>query len=162
MKNKFFLLSLLLLCSTILSAETINGTCGTNLTWTLNTTDRTLTISGTGAMDNWTEGSTPWNAYLWAIGTVVIDSGTTSIGDYAFMGCNNLASVSISNGVTRIGNHAFHGILRTPDFRETSQHPKVYLVAVCFRSMRDRRLCPQEQHESGYSVSHFRFHRFRL
>ena len=35
------------------SAETVSGTCGTNLTWQYDTSTYTLTISGTGAMNDY-------------------------------------------------------------------------------------------------------------
>ena len=38
---------------------------------------------------------------------VVITSGT-SIGDYAFSGCNSLTSITMDNGVTSIGGYAFY------------------------------------------------------
>lgn len=41
------------------------------------------------------------------IENVSIETGVTSIGDYAFFWCNRIASVSIPNSVRLIGNHAF-------------------------------------------------------
>jgi hypothetical protein len=40
-------------------------------------------------------------------GDVVIPSGVTSIGNYAFRDCTSLISVVIPAGVTRIGNSAW-------------------------------------------------------
>ena len=82
------------------------GTCGTNLTWTLD--GGTLTISGTGAMadyDNYRD--IPWYSQKAYITTVVISDGVTSIGDHAFESCRNLTSITIPNGVTSIGESAF-------------------------------------------------------
>lgn len=39
--------------------------------------------------------------------SVVISSGVTNIGDYAFAGCTEIASVNVSNGVSSIGIGAF-------------------------------------------------------
>ena len=85
-----------------------SGSCGTNLTWKL-TNDNILTISGSGAMDVYDLSSNypPWNSYLNTIGTVVIDSGVTSIGDGAFYSGGNLTSATISNSITIIGRGAF-------------------------------------------------------
>jgi hypothetical protein len=44
-----------------------------------------------------------------AEGHVSIPSGVTSIGNYAFYGCNQLVSIDIPSSVTSIGNYAFYG-----------------------------------------------------
>ena len=57
-----------------------------NVKWTLDNKD-TLTISGTGAMKNYTyKSEMPWYQYINQIQSVKIEKGVTSIGDYAFMG----------------------------------------------------------------------------
>ena len=85
-----------------------SGSCGTNVTWSLNTSTGRLTISGTGAMTNWQNTSVvPWKNYREQITSVVINSGVTTIGEYAFCGCTNLTSVTIPNTVTTIYNNAF-------------------------------------------------------
>ena len=104
MKRKF-LASLLAVCMalsllpvTARAAEVASGTCGaegdgSNLTWTLDDAG-TLTISGTGAMENFTGSSNPpWTRSK--IQTVTIGGGVTSIGDSAFISCSSLTSVTI-------------------------------------------------------------------
>ena len=97
--------------STITSnAATYSGTCGDNLTWTYNTSTYTLTISGTGAMKNYSNSdynNPPWEGYKDNIKTVIINVGVTSIGNYAFYNCDSLTSVTIPDSVTTIGNWAF-------------------------------------------------------
>ena len=83
-----------------------SGTCGENLTWTLDDAG-TLTISGTGEMTDWSEGDAPWYKNRTKITTVVIGSGVTSVGSYAFYGCTNLTDVTIPEGVESIGQNAF-------------------------------------------------------
>ena len=74
-------------------------------TWSLNGT--VLTISGTGPMENYYSNSTlPWGT---AITKVVILSGITSIGNYAFYGCTALKDITIADTVQIIGRNAFTG-----------------------------------------------------
>ncbi|MBR6314915.1 MAG: leucine-rich repeat domain-containing protein [Clostridia bacterium] len=60
---------------------------GTNLTWTL-TSDGTLTVSGEGAMANYSDSEpAPWSDYFAAPGasiTVMLEAGVTTIGTKAF------------------------------------------------------------------------------
>ncbi|GHV72194.1 hypothetical protein FACS1894201_00100 [Bacteroidia bacterium] len=78
---------------------------------TLNLTDSTLTISGTGAMQDYDGNDNnyaPWySSYQSKIKTVVIENGVTTIGNWAFLGCYNLTSLSIGNSVETIGHRSF-------------------------------------------------------
>ncbi|MBO5836451.1 MAG: leucine-rich repeat protein, partial [Oscillospiraceae bacterium] len=62
----------------------------------------TLVISGNGAMENYY--SAPWGT---SITKVVVEDGVTTIGQWAFGGCNSLISVTIPDSVTAIGSYAF-------------------------------------------------------
>ena len=102
----------------IAAAIIASGSCGENLTWTLDE-NGVLTISGTGAMADydaysWTLNNTvvsnnaPWySKYIEQIIAVVIEPGVTSIGEAAFWSCTALTSVTIPNSVTSIGREAF-------------------------------------------------------
>ena len=108
MKRFFtFFFALLSACTFSAYAAIIEGTCGDNLTWTLNTKDSTLTISGTGEMNNYNSSSVPWSDYKSYIKYVTLLDGLTSIGKYAFWDCSGLTSVTIPNSVTSIGGGAF-------------------------------------------------------
>ncbi len=87
-----------------------SGTCGTNVTWTLeqSSSDYTLRISGSGWMKNYNSDSVPWHKYKSKIVFVSIDQGVMSIGASAFSGCVNLTSISIPGSVTSIGDWAFY------------------------------------------------------
>ena len=108
----FSLLLVLALVCTLLpqwsltaSAETYSGTCGDNLTWTLNTATGVLQIKGSGDM---TYGyGIPWKEYRESIKEVRLPDGLTSICMDAFYACYSLESVTIPNGVTSIGEEAF-------------------------------------------------------
>jgi len=87
----------------------ISGTCGGNLTWKLSC-DSVLTVSGTGAMADYTSSSSaPWYEHRNDVKSVLIDNNVTSIGNYAFRNCTSLTSVEIPNSVTSIGASAFYG-----------------------------------------------------
>ncbi len=89
------------------SAVVESGTCGENLTWTLDAAG-TLTVSGTGAMEDFSySGGTPWHQSRSSIKAVVIESGVTSIGGFAFYGCSSLTSITLPQGLTAIGDRAF-------------------------------------------------------
>ena len=114
MKRTVTLLALLaaLCCLFTVSAAAADaptsGTCGENLTWTLDPAG-TLTISGTGAMKDFGTFDAPWSRNRDSIKTVVIENGVTTIGSCAFYGYKNMASVTIPKSVTSIGERAFYG-----------------------------------------------------
>jgi hypothetical protein len=84
-----------------------SGTCGDNLTWTLDDGGK-LTISGTGAMADYLGPSyVPWDNLRASIKSVMIENGVTCIKDCSFYNCVNLISATISNSVTRIERSAF-------------------------------------------------------
>ena len=77
------------------------------MTWNLSC-DGVLTISGTGAMTNFSSTTMPWSALRESVKSVVIEDGITTIGNYAFYNCSALKSVTIPNSVTSIGTYAFY------------------------------------------------------
>lgn len=84
-----------------------NGQCGQSVTWRLDDSG-TLTISGTGAMDDYDEGEAPWYSSRSSIKKVVIGDGVTVIGGGAFYKCTKITDVTIADSVTDIGK-AFSG-----------------------------------------------------
>ena len=90
---------------TVSAATAESGTCGESLTWTLE--DGVLTISGTGEMTNYISSYVPWRYESFS--TVIINSGVTSIGNWAFYRCTDLTNVTIPDSVTSIGDYAFQG-----------------------------------------------------
>ena len=88
-------------------SEVASGTCGEDLTWTLDG-NGTLTISGEGEMYDWeSQSDVPWYNQKENIKGIVIDDGVAGIGDYAFYFCKNLTSITIPNSVVSLGDFAF-------------------------------------------------------
>lgn len=84
-----------------------SGTCGENMTWTLDE-EGTLTISGRGDMTNYAYSrKAPWATYRSDIYTVVVSSGVTGLGNYAFESCRSITSITLPDSVTTIGYSAF-------------------------------------------------------
>ena len=90
MKRLFYvLITAIILCTalavTSFAATVVSsGKCGTNVTYTLDS-DGLLTISGTGAMADYSSSSSvPWYSSRSSVKTVVIKYGVTSIGSDAF------------------------------------------------------------------------------
>ncbi len=89
---------------TVRSSAATSGSCGSNATFTIS--GGTLTVSGTGNIDDYYgEVDPPW--YGETFTRVVVQSGITGIGAYAFYDNGNLTGVTLPNTVTAIGNGAF-------------------------------------------------------
>ena len=79
-----------------------------DLNWSLDN-NGTLTISGTGEMNNFSLWSSEaWRQYASNIKKIILHSSLTSIGQYAFCDCVNLSTISIPAGITSIGSSAFY------------------------------------------------------
>ena len=102
------LLSIILALLPMLAMADDSGSCGTNVTYAYNSTTKTLTIQGSGAMEDYNlYSSVPWYYYRTNIKTVIIEDGVTNIGNVAFYNCSGLTSVTIPNSVTSIAPGAF-------------------------------------------------------
>ena len=116
MRNKLCIFVLALIGILVLSANAAHaegngvrdsGECGDNLTWILYDNGE-LRISGTGAM---------WDGESWSgldlfgqnelITSVIVGSGVTSIGNWAFYKCNQINTVTLPDTITGIGYGSF-------------------------------------------------------
>ncbi len=120
MKKEFtsLLLSAAMLAAAFPAAAEESNMCGDNLTWELN--GGTLTISGSGAMYDWSVlKKAPWYSQRESIINVNIQDGVESIGAAAFENCVNLGSdtmpVVIPESVKSIGGSAFDGCGKMTD-----------------------------------------------
>ncbi len=81
------------------------GECGANLHWSYQ--DGTLTIIGTGPMDEWnSEDAVPWNVHRGDITAISVGNQVTTIGNYAFKQCQMTGFV-IPDSVTALGKSCF-------------------------------------------------------
>lgn len=109
MKKRLFkaaLMAAALALSGMTAMAASSGKCGENLTWTLDD-EGALVVTGTGAMYNYDdEMNEKWDKTL--IKTVQIGPAVTTIGTYAFSGCESLTKVTLfNNALTTIGDFAF-------------------------------------------------------
>ena len=98
-------------------AYVVTWACGSNLQAELNSQMTSLIITGSGDMQNWESASkVPWskNDYITYVEVVSLPEGLTSIGNYAFAGCNKLRGIIIPNNVSRIGTKAFTACTKLP------------------------------------------------
>ena len=90
-----------------------SGDCGTGVTYSL-TDDGTLTISGTGAMADYTAASgQPWYSYVSSITSVVVEAGVTHIGNNSLRNFTNMTTVTLPDGLETIGANAFQADMHT-------------------------------------------------
>ena len=116
MKKLLSLLLILCMLCTIFPGFTAFADVTTELvdeiTYSYDEETCTLTLTGNGDMDNyswWNKFYPPWIGYQEEAKKVIISSGITSIGDYAFEDFTALKEVEIAETVTRLGMHSFSG-----------------------------------------------------
>ena len=104
----FAALLLLALCIGASAAGT-SGKCGPSAYWSFDSSTGTLTISGSGAMNDYEYGNDyPWMDYRDSIQTIVIGDQITQIGRYAFTG-TACSTIKFGKNVRSIGERAFNG-----------------------------------------------------
>ena len=85
--------------------KNLTGKCGNDLTATL--INGVLTITGTGAMYDYSGGNMPpWYGIRTAITKVVLGDGVTYIGKQAFFDCTNLNTITVPTSVVSVGASA--------------------------------------------------------
>ncbi len=100
----------------------MKGSCGNNVSFTLDKDSGVLNISGKGDMDDFSlsyvildngspgvKCSAPWSAEASRISKVVVEDGVTRIGSYSFYDCTKLKDVRLSGSVKILGASSFRG-----------------------------------------------------
>ena len=85
------------------SRHIAEGSCGENLSWSLD--GYTLTITGDGEMED----GCPWIEYMDHIEHVVLDGEITKIGKEAFYKFDRLETIDFGEALVEIGVRAFYG-----------------------------------------------------
>lgn len=86
-------------------ATTYTGKCGTNASYSMNTSTGLLKITGSGIVENeWTDND---NKFLDSIKTISVGNGITELGSGAFGYCRNTVSITLPSTLTKIGFEAF-------------------------------------------------------
>lgn len=83
----------------------LTGNCGENATWVFDETSETLTVSGTGAISDYSG----WKDIASAVTYIEIGNGITAVGENAFNGFDALKEVYLAESVTELGVDAFKG-----------------------------------------------------
>ncbi len=100
--------------------QKITGKAGKNISWTFEPVDGVLTISGEGAIPDWSySAASPWYLYRNRIFSVTIGNKITSIGAYAFNECSKLTEINASKAtISAIGDGAMNNcvLLETVSF----------------------------------------------
>ena len=90
-------------------ADQTTGSCGENLTYVWDSDSKTITISGEGAMTDWSANGSPFYAYAIRNNctSIVVEEGVTTIGSYAFYNLQKVTSLTLPSTLTEIHEAAF-------------------------------------------------------
>ena len=111
---------------TILTAEfaqSFSGKCGDNLYWSYDETAKTISITGSGEMYDYTKSTQPWLLFKEEIKEITISNTATSIGTSAFEGCARLSKISLGIGLEQIAANVFAGCTRLYDIYVYATYP---------------------------------------
>ena len=111
---------------TILTAEfaqSFSGQCGDDLYWNYDETAKTISITGSGKMYDFTATTQPWLLFKDQILEVTTSNTVTSIGTSAFEGCIRLSKIILGTGLEEIAANAFAGCTRLYDIYVYATYP---------------------------------------
>ncbi len=90
----------------------LSATANDSIVFEYNDVTGELTVTGTGAIDDYSETeleAIPWYEYRNIVNTITVSEGITEIGNYAFCREVNVTEVNLPSTLTRIGYSAFAG-----------------------------------------------------
>ncbi len=91
--------------------STVSGTCGASANWSYNKSTKTITISGKGQMEDYSlTNLSLWADYAGEMEKIVIKSGITSVGAYAFYNFTLVREMSLADSIVDIGDYAFYHV----------------------------------------------------
>ena len=104
--------------------------------WSFDQETGTLSITGVGPMTDFTakasgivyKTTAPWAGVASDVRAVEIQ-GVTSVGNWAFYGCENLVEVTLPDYLTKIGINAFHGCENLVDIQIPSSVTEIGMYA---------------------------------
>lgn len=79
--------------------------CGPGMKWSFS--QGTLTVDGSGVMDDFSQGAAPWEDHKNEIRTLVLRGGVETIGAYAFYDYDRLETVDLGSSLREVGAYAF-------------------------------------------------------
>ena len=123
--------------SIALYSSATSGSCGENVTWNYDTGSGTLTISGTGKMEDFERKydkddeeyytNAPWQNKVFS--RLIVEAGVTHLGSYAFCYLPSITSVELPDSIETIGSGAFEGCTGLTSLKIP---PKVTVISQSF------------------------------
>lgn len=101
-------------------SSNVSGTCGENAQWSYSE-DGTLTITGSGSINDYATGEAPWSSCT--VKNVIVEDGITRIGANAFSFCKTLQTITIPANVD-VDEVAFAGCEAIAELNVTTTQPQ--------------------------------------
>ena len=123
-------------------AQSFSGQCGNHLYWNYDQDSKTIAITGSGEMYDYTATTQPWYLFIEEIQKLTTSATTTTLGTSAFEGCIRLGEATLGVGIETLKANVFAGCNRlyhiysfptyTPFAEESSfANYNVYLHVPC-------------------------------
>lgn len=132
-----------------------SGTCGENAAWSFNEITKTLTISGSGTVDEMESiDEYGWCSFKDSIAYVEIIDGITNVPANALNSCEKLSEIYLGTSVSSVGENAFAGCTSLLVF--TAHSGSITIADGAFNGCNENLtfICPETNtYISGYAQS---------